>query len=456
MRQMQIVRTRERSQTPMSAAVTGLVAGALSLLAGCVSETVRIVDMTPPEQMERAQSESELLDIGVAIFDPNVPEEYDEQIKQLIQPEIRRAEANYMPYHAKNLLQSTGNWGAVRVVPRPTNAVDVTVTGKILHSNGESMGLELSVHDATGKEWFTKDYEALASKYAYDEGIPKGIDPFQTVYKNFADDLLEYRKSLSTEQIEEIRATAEMKFAQDFAPDAFSGHISQDRNGDFELVRLPAEDDPMLDRVRKVREREYLFIDTLDEYYENFHREMYPSYQNWRRATYEEAIAYKELKAQSTARAIGGAVAIAGGIAAMSESSNAYVDTSGIMSVMSGAMLLKTAITKRDEAQIHAEVLEEVGTAAEGEIMPHTIELENQSVRLQGNVDQQYDELRGILRKLYFADLGLPDPAPADGSTPAADGADVAPAASSDPEAPSKVAAEPATSGRGEAPDADS
>jgi hypothetical protein len=97
----------------------------------------------------------------------------------------------------------------------------------------------------------------------------------------------------------------------------------------------------------------------------------------------------------------------------MSESSNAYVDTSGLVSVMSGAMLLKTAITKRDEAQIHAEVLEEVGVAAEADIMPHTIELENQTVRLQGNVDQQYDELRGILRKLYFADLGLPEPDPA-------------------------------------------
>ena len=50
------------------------------------------------------------------------------------------------------------------------------------------------------------------------------------------------------------------------------------------------------------------------------------------------------------AGSIGGAVAIAGGIAAMSESSNAYVDTSGLVSIMSGAMLLKTAIAKRDEA----------------------------------------------------------------------------------------------------------
>jgi hypothetical protein len=382
----------------------------LPFLGGCVSQEVRIVDMTPPEQMERVQSEDELLDIGIAIFDPNVPEEYDEQIKQIIQPDIRRAEANYMPYFAKNLLQSTGNWGAVRVVPRPTHAVDVSVTGKILHSNGESMEVELSVEDATGQRWFSQTYDSLASKYAYDEGIPQGIDPFQTIYKDFADDLLEYRRNLTTEDVAKIRATAEMKFAQDFAPDAFSDHIGENDKGDFELLRLPAEDDPMLGRVRRVREREYLFIDTLDEYYENFHRDMYPAYQNWRRATYDEAIAYKELKAQSRARAIGGVVAIAGGVAAMSESSNSYVDTSGLVSIMSGAMLLKTAITKRDEAQIHAEVLEEVGIAAEAEIMPHTIELENQSVRLQGNVDEQYEELRGILRRVYYADLGIDDP----------------------------------------------
>ncbi len=390
------------------AGVAALIA--LLGLGGCVQQTVRVVDMTPPEQLDRVQDEDELLDIGIAVFDPNVPEEYDEQVELMVQPEIRRAEANYMPYFAKNLLQSTGNWGAVRVVPRPTHAVDVSVTGRILHSNGESMDVEVTVTDATGKEWFTREYNALASKYAYDDGIPPGIDPFQTIYKNLADDLLDYRKTLSSEQIHEIRATAEMKFAQDFAPEAFADHIGVTEEGEFLLRRLPAEDDPMLGRVRRVREREYLFIDTLDEYYENFHRDMYPAYQSWRKATYDEAIAYKELKAQSTARAIGGAVAIAGGIAAMSESSNAYVDTSGLVSIMSGAMLLKTAIAKRDEAQMHAQVLEEVGIAAEAEIMPHTIDLENQTVRLSGNVDEQYDELRGILRRLYYEDLGLPDP----------------------------------------------
>ena len=59
---------------------------------------------------------------------------------------------------------------------------------------------------------------------------------------------------------------------------------------------------------------------------------------------------------------------------------------------------------------MHAEVLQEVGVAAEAEIVPHTIELENQSVRLQGSVDEQYQELRRILRRIYFEDLGLPVP----------------------------------------------
>lgn len=346
----------------------------------------------------------------MAVFDPNVPESYDEQIARLVQADIRQAEANYIPYFAKNLLQSTGNWGAVRVIPRPTHAVDVVVSGKILHSNGESLELEATVADATGRTWFRNRYQALASKYAYETGVPATIDPFQSIYKSLADDMLAYRQALSDDDIAAIRATAKMKFARDFAPDAFQDYVADERDGRFTLRRLPAADDPNLARVQRVREREYLFIDTLDEYYENYHRSMYGAYQNWRKATYEEAIAYKLLRAETRRRTIGGAVAIVGGVAAMAESNDAAVDTAGLVSVIGGAMTLKSAIGKRAEAEMHAEVLREVGTAAEAEVMPHTLELENQVVRLDGTVAQQYERLRGILRDLYFADLALPPP----------------------------------------------
>jgi hypothetical protein len=79
-------------------------------------------------------------------------------------------------------------------------------------------------------------------------------------------------------------------------------------------------------------------------------------------------------------------------------------------------MILKSALSKRAEAQIHAEVLQELGTSAEAEIAPHSIELENETVRLTGSVDAQYAELRRILRKAYYEDLGLVVPDATTGS----------------------------------------
>ncbi len=385
-------------------------------LAACVSHSVRTVDMTPPKQFKGVQAEEYLLDIGVAVLDPNIPASFDEQTEQLINPDIRRAEAQFMPYFAKNMLQSTGNWGAVRVVPQPTHAVDLTVTGKIMESDGERLAQEFTVTDATGKQWFTKVYRTEASKYAYSPTVPPDVDPFQANYKQLADDMLAYREALPDAEVEIIRATAEMKFAREFSPDAFSAYTQMLPSGGFKLLRLPAEDDPSLERVRRVREREYAFIDTLDEYYANYHREMYPPYQNWRAATYSEALALRELKAQARNRALVGAIAIGTGIGSIYESGNPYIDASGLVAIGAGTVLIKSAITKRNEAAMQAEALQEIGEAAEAEIMPHTLELENQTVRLQGTVDEQYQELRRILRKLYFEDLGLPLPEPAEAS----------------------------------------
>ncbi len=392
--------------------LTGLIF--MAALTACVSESVRTVDMTPPKQFSGVQSEEHLLDIGVSVMDPNIPESFNDQVAQLINPDIRRAEAQFMPYFAKNVLQSTGNWGAVRVVPRPTHAVDVTVTGRIVQSDGERLSQEFTVTDARGVRWFSKTYQALASKYAYSPTIPPDIDPFQANYRQLADDMLAYREGLDDATVRRIRATAEMKFARDFAPDAFDAYVRPWPDGGFELLRLPAEDDLMLARVRRVREREYAFIDTLDEHYANYHRQMYGPYQSWRSATHDEAATLRELKNQARNRALIGAAAIGAGIGAIYDSSNPYIDATGLVAIGAGAALVKSAVAKRNEAAMQAEALQEIGLAAEAEIMPYTLELENETLRLQGTVEQQYQELRGILRQLYFEDLGLPMPEPAE------------------------------------------
>ena len=377
-------------------------------LYGCVTQTVRTVDMAPPKTLGVPPSEELLLDVGISVFDPNVPESFDEQNELNIQPEIRRAESNYMAYIAKNLLQSTGNWGAVRVVPRLSYAVDVTVSATILHSDGERLNLRVVASDARGQVWFDNVYETLASKYAYDASMPRDIDPYQATYNKIANDLLRFRMALTDDEILAIRTTAEMRFARDLATDAFEDYVIETTSGAFQIRRLPAPDDPMLSRVRMIREREYLFIDTLDEYFSSFANEMFNPYQNWRRATYSEAIAYREERNKARARLLAGTVGIVAGVAAQT-SDNTVTQYGGTVGIIGGAMMIKSGIAKRADAQLHIEVLRELGTSAEAEIMPHTIELENESIALQGSVDEQYEELRRILRKIYRTEMGVGD-----------------------------------------------
>ena len=295
------------------------------------------------------------------------------------------------------------------VVPRQTHAVDVTVGGTIVHSDGERLIVRVQVMDARGTVWLDTTYEALASKYAYDDSVPADIDPFQSIYRRLADDMLAYRKTLTEDDIRAIRATAELKFARDLATDAFADYVAETAPGVFEVRRLPAQDDPMLSRVRNVREREYLFIDTLDEYFDDFRSRMYPTYQNWRRATYSEAIAYRQQRDKARRQAIAGAVGIAAGIAAQTSDSR-VTRYGGAVSIIGGALVVKNSIQKYADAKVHSQVLRELGTSAEAEISPHTIELENRTISLQGTVAKQFEQLRAVLKELYYEDLGIAPP----------------------------------------------
>ena len=378
---------------------------ALSLSA-CTTTSFRSTSNTPLNIETDPQDEQQLLDLGVIVFDPDVEAVTDK--KQIISsPEIRRAESRFIAVKLTETLQKNGGWGAVRVLPNESSIVDLYINGKILNSDGEKLKVEVTVRDVSGKHWYTRKYEHATSKYSYDERrkVKGQDDPFQSLYNRVANDLSEYRKTLSGQQIKSLRTTSELRFAQGFSPEAFSEYLETDKQGQYQVLRLPPENDPILQRVKAIRERDYLFIDTLQDHYSSFVMEMEKPYQGWRKQTYQEAIALRELRRQQITRNIAGAAALIAGIAGRGSSNSTARDASTV-GILAGAYLLKTGYDKGQEKKIHIEALKELGTSLSAEIEPQVIELEDRTVTLTGTVDHQYEQWREILKDIYITETG--------------------------------------------------
>ena len=378
----------------------------MALLSGCVSQTVKSTSVPVLDTPTTLAPEAELLDVGVVILDPGVSAEEDEE---LVYPEVRKAEATFMATELAEVLAEQGGWGAVRVVPDDRQFSDLLVRGTILGSDGESLELKILVSDARGKLWLDKRYQGVTSRYAYEQGTRVKRDPFLAVYRMIANDMLEIFEAVPAEDRVTIRRVAEMRFARDFANGAFADYLDEDEAGQISLRRLPAEDDPMLTRVRGLRQRHYVFVDTLQGHYTGFAEDMYTPYQEWRKASYEETVALRELEAESQREMIAGGAAILAGIVAQTSSSRT-TRSAGAVGVLGGGALLKSGLEKRAESNIHSLALEELGQSLDAEITPRVIELEDRTVRLTGNVEDQYGQWRELLADIYAAELAALEP----------------------------------------------
>jgi hypothetical protein len=372
------------------------------MLCACVNQTVKSTSVPAINSSSTPVSEDLLLDVGIAVFDPGL-EDYDED--QQIYPEVRKAEARYMPTLLSESMQESGAWGAVRVIPNTEQISDLLVEGKIIESDGEELRLAIKATDSRNYVWLEKEYTSNASRYAYQASTRSKQDPFLAVYNTIANDLLEKQQELREQDRQNIRLVTELLFAQSFSADAFDGYLSVTRQDRYLIMRLPAEDDPMLERVRVIRERDHMFIDTMQEYHSEFNLEMLGPYQEWRKLSYEEAIALKELRAESNRRLIAGGIAILAGIAGAANN-DSYSRAGSDLAIIGGGYLLKSGLEKRSEAEIHVQALEELGMSMEAEITPSVIELDDRTIMLSGNVEDQYAQWRELMADIYQAEIG--------------------------------------------------
>lgn len=370
---------------------------------GCNSTTVRTTERQKIAPQTVQVTEDLLLDVGIGIFEPGV--DALSTGEPGVYPKIREAEARFMPYMLMETMQNSGSWGTVRVIPQRQSEMDIWIDAEIFRSDGENLELLVKVQDSSGKNWYTKKYTDVASKYSYDTSLPNRTEPFQALYNQISNDILTYYRQLDANQIKTIRVITELKFAREFSTDAFGDHLGIDKKGRYFITRLPADDDPILLRVRQIRERDYMFVDTLQEYYASFVRQMEQPYLEWRRAYYEENKALQEVKKQSRNRIIGGALAVLAGILAQGVDSNT-ARTAGVVGIGAGVGAVMSGLNKKEEAKVHAEALEEISASMDAEMEPHNMKLENRTVTLSGSVNEQYGQWRQILKDIYAAETG--------------------------------------------------
>jgi hypothetical protein len=378
---------------------------ALFGLNACTTQTVKTTTITEALIEGSNIPEDELLDIGVAVFNPGF-DEIEEDQQELTFGDVRMAETYYTANLLSETLQSTGNWGVVRVIPDELSSSDVAVRGTILQSDGETMIVHITVTDSSGQVWIDKQYEEITSRFNYDSRMQNSRDSFQGLYNRIANDILAYRQqNLAREDLLNIRTISQIQFARSFAPQAFDEYLSTDRNGILQVQRLPAQNDPMLSRIETIRERDYLYVDTMQDYYSNFVRQMEDPYTEFRRLSYDEVRKLDRLQREARRNMILGIASIVGGLAAtQSDSSLASVGT--YAGILGGGWLIKESFRAGDEALFHVEALAELGQSLSNEVAPQTIELEERSVTLSGNVETQYEQWREILADMYANEIG--------------------------------------------------
>jgi len=388
-----------------------------ALLAGCVVQDTRPQPKLEATQAVREIPADERLDVVVHSFDPGIPEalaaDEDALAKKRIYPDLRRAESRYFAVMLRNTLEGSAQWGAVRAAPDSVQFVDVAVTGKIIESTGKRLVLEITARDAAGRTWLDArrfEGDADIGSYKTDAAL-QARDPFQNLYSMVANDLLGIRAKFGPAALRELCQVADLEFAQDIAPAALSGYLTKDNSKPplLHVTRLPAENDPMALRVKRIRERDTAVVDTLDGYYLGFAEQMQQSYGEFRRTSYDEIEKEDEARASARMRTILGAAAVAASILApgscSSQTSCNALSAARYAGSIGGVTAFLSGLKKYADARTHAQSFGELAKSFQSEVAPQVVEVEGRSLKLSGSAEEQYREWRRLLHEYQAEDL---------------------------------------------------
>ena len=345
------------------------------------------------------------LDVIIPVFDPGLSGNSKDYKEDGIWPELRRAEANRFAYKLKQALDDSKQFGAVRVTPDETASGDLYVLGKIEESDGQDVEFDLSVVDISGKEWLDKSFDHEVEEDFYTNTRNSGNDPYAPVFKEAADAIVKALNKRSASELDDLQYIADLRFGASFNDAAFMEYMDTNRNP-IKLVSKPSDNDPLFQRVKAIRVREQLFVDNLQQNYSSFSQNMDASYLRWQEASFTEKQLREEAESESLMKTLGGIALIALAIAAAASSdgdsfNDSALDAGAIAGGLGGALLISSGFESREEAKFHQDAINEIGESINLELAPQVISMEDETVELTGNIQEQFTQWRAFLKRIY-------------------------------------------------------
>lgn len=338
---------------------------------GCASKPVVNKEQPVDTELLRFPSANRGLNVSIAVFDPGNTND------RRTFTAVRTAETHYLSTVLRQTLIESGHWGAVRVAPSEDSTAEIQIRGTVIQSDGVSLGLRIEAVDSTGRVWIDREYSDLATDHTYDFETSDLQEPFNDLFNRISNDMYRVLSELTEQEVSKIMDTAMLKYAIALSPETFSRYLKRAEDGTVIVTGLPARDDPMYQRVRKIRETEYLFIDALDEQMMNLRRKMREPYAYWRRYAFE-LIQYNDKIENSNRR---------------NSSANTFAEMRDVYELY-------------QESRLNEDELRKLSRAFDNEVTETVMELEDTVIRLEGTIENQYEQWREILRQIYRQERG--------------------------------------------------
>ncbi len=216
--------------------------------------------------------------------------------------------------------------------------------------------------------------------------------------------MLNVKRLLAHNRLNAIRTIAELRFAKDLSPDAFGEYLRELGSGAYTINRLPAIDDPTMDRIRLIRLQHNTMIDIFDQHHSRFCANIRKPYRNWRKSNYQETIALRKTEAISERRVVSGGISMVSSVASLVLSGGTSINAmNSLISGMSSA----TDGLNDDSTQIHVEAMREISDAFTSNVATQVVELEGNTFVLEGSAQKQYSVWRQLLRSAYAEETGF-------------------------------------------------